>query len=97
MKNCSQGISSGWVLFVIGIVELAAVVVVEEACRRKSNWVGLIGVKLPGLGKTLGICFGVAAVTEDLARRGTPLQAVERRIGGSDIVYSCDIAVHLWG
>ena len=78
-------------------VELAAVVAVEEACRRKSNWAGLTGVKVVGLGKTLGMCFGIAVVTEGLVRRGAHLEAAERNIGavgGSNIVYSCDIAAY---
>ena len=43
--------------------------------------------------------FGIAAVTEDLARRGTPREAAERKIGpagGNNIAYSCEIAVYLW-
>jgi len=78
----------------VGAVEPAVVVVVDEACRRKSNWVGLVGVKTVGLGRTLGVHLGTADVTEDLARRGTPREAAERKIdatGGSNIVYSCDI------
>lgn len=70
-------------------VELATVVVVVDACRRKSNWVGLIGVKTAGFGKTLGMYFGIAAVPEDLVRKGAHLEAAERKIGtagGSNIV-----------
>ena len=90
----------GFVIGVAVVAELATVVVVEEACRWKSNWVGLIDAKAVDLGKVLGMYFGIAAVAEDLERRGTHLEAVERKIGaagGSNIAYSCDIAVYLWG
>ena len=39
-----------------------------------------------GLGRTLGVDLGIADVMEDLARRGTPREAAERKIdatGGS--------------